>query len=147
VSPEEAFDCFPRRRWTPLVSAYAHHHAMKPFHAKTRSVGPTVLLGVPLDHKLVFSSRLGAAPKLLRSSAKRCTPTPGQNTKRIDLGIPGIFEDAGDLPTMETADAFARSEDSIAKNREAGKRQVARRRSLPSLTNFRGIGKPIPLSP
>jgi agmatinase len=117
---------------------------MKPFTPKLAPWGPPVLLGVPLDHNSSFLRGSAQAPQLIRQALhsdawKKTTET------RIDLGVPGIFEDAGDLPAMETPDAFTRIEDSIAKIVEAGKRPVSLGGDH-SITYpiLRAIGKQIP---
>ena len=117
---------------------------MKPFTPKLAPWGPPVLLGVPLDHNSSFLRGSAQAPPLIRQALHSDAWNKTTET-RVDLGIPGIFEDAGDLPTMETADAFAHIEDSIAKIVEAGKRPVSLGGDH-SITYpiLRSIGKQIP---
>jgi arginase len=86
--------------------------------------GPPVLLGIPLDHNSTFLRGAAQAPPLIRQAFHSHHWNKTTET-HIDLGIPGIFEDAGDLPAMETPDAFTRIEDAIAKIVEAGKRPVS----------------------
>ena len=117
---------------------------MKPFTPKLAPWGPPVLLGVPLDHNSSFLRGSAQAPPLIRQALHSGAWNKTTET-RIDLGVPGIFEDAGDLPAMETPDAFTRIEDSIAKIVEAGKRPVSLGGDH-SITYpiLRGIGKQIP---
>jgi agmatinase len=117
---------------------------MKPFTPKLAPWGPPVLLGVPLDHNSSFLRGSAQAPPLIRQALHSGAWNKTTET-RIDLGVPGIFEDAGDLAAMETPDAFTRIEDSIAKIVEAGKRPVSLGGDH-SITYpiLRGIGKQIP---
>ena len=97
---------------------------MKPFIPKLATWGPPVLLGIPLDHNSSFLRGAAQAPPLIRE-AFRSEHWNKTTETRVDLGTPGIFEDAGDLPAMENPDAFTRIEDAIAKIVEAGKRPVS----------------------
>lgn len=117
---------------------------MKPFTPKLAPWGSPVLLGIPLDHNSSFLRGSAQAPPLIRQALHSGAWNKTTET-RIDLGVPGIFEDAGDLAAMETPDAFTRIEDSIAKIVEAGKRPVSLGGDH-SITYpiLRGIGKQIP---
>jgi agmatinase len=117
---------------------------MKPFTPKLAPWGSPVLLGIPLDHNSSFLRGSAQAPPLIRQALHSDAWNKTTET-RVDIGIPGIFEDAGDLPAMETPDAFARIEDSIAKIVEAGKRPVSLGGDH-SITApiLRAIGKRIP---
>ena len=117
---------------------------MKPFTPKLAPWGSPVLLGIPLDHNSSFLRGSAQAPPLIRQALHSDAWNKTTET-RVDLGVPGIFEDAGDLPAMETPDAFTRIEDSIAKIVEAGKRPVSLGGDH-SITYpiLRGIGKQIP---
>ncbi len=97
---------------------------MKPFAPKLASWGPPVLLGIPLDHNSSFLRGAAHAPPLIRQALHSDAWNKTTET-RVDLGTPGIFEDSGDLPAMESPDAFTRIEDAIAKIVEAGKRPVS----------------------
>jgi len=117
---------------------------MKPFTPKLAAWGPPVLLGIPLDHNSSFLRGAAQAPPLIREAFH--SDHWNQTTEtHVNLGAPGIFEDAGDLPTMEPPDAFARIEESIAKIVEAGKRPVSLGGDH-SITYpiLRAIGKRIP---
>jgi arginase len=117
---------------------------MKPFTPKLAPWGPPVLIGIPLDHNSSFLRGPAQAPPLIRQALHSDAWNKTTET-RVDLGVPGIFEDAGDLPAMETPDAFTRIEDSIAKIVEAGKRPVSLGGDH-SITApiLRAIGKRIP---
>ena len=117
---------------------------MKPFTPKLATWGPPVLLGIPLDHNSSFLRGTAQAPPLIRQAFHSDAWNKTTET-RVDLGAPGIFEDAGDLPAMELPDAFTRIEDAIAKLVEAGKRPVSLGGDH-SITApiLRAIGKRIP---
>jgi arginase len=117
---------------------------MKPFAPKLAPWGLPVLLGIPLDHNSSFLRGPAQAPPLIRQALHSDAWNKTTET-RVDLGTPGIFEDAGDLPAMEAPDAFARIEDAIAKIVEAGKRPVSLGGDH-SITApiLRAIGKRIP---
>ena len=117
---------------------------MKPFIPKLATWGPPVLLGIPLDHNSSFLRGAAQAPPLIRE-AFHSAHWNKTTESRVDLGAPGIFEDTGDLPAMETPDAFTRIEDAIAKIVEAGKRPVSLGGDH-SITApiLRAIGKRIP---
>jgi arginase len=117
---------------------------MKSFTPKLVPWGPPVLLGIPLDHNSSFLRGPAQAPPLIREAFQSGHWNKTTET-RFDLGAPGIFEDAGDLPAMETPDAFTRIEDAIAKIVEAGKRPVilGGDHSITALI-LRAIGKRIP---
>jgi arginase len=97
---------------------------MKPFTPKLAPWGPPVLLGIPLDHNSSFLRGPAQAPPLIRQAFHSDAWNKTTET-HVDLGTPGIFEDAGDLLDMDAPDAFTRIEESIAKIVEAGKRPVS----------------------
>jgi agmatinase len=117
---------------------------MKPFTPKLALWGPPVLLGIPLDHNSSLLRGAAQAPPLIRQAFHSDHWNKTTET-HVNLGVPGIFEDAGDLPAMETPDAFTRIEDAIAKIVEAGKRPVSLGGDH-SITApiLRAIGKRIP---
>jgi len=117
---------------------------MKPFTPKLTPWGPPVLLGIPLDHNSSFLRGPALAPPLIREALHSDAWNKSAET-RVDLGAPGIFEDAGDLPDMESSDAYARIEEAIAKIVDAGKRPVSLGGDH-SITYpiLRAIGKRIP---
>ena len=117
---------------------------MKPFNPKLATWGPPVLLGIPLDHNSSFLRGAAQAPPLIREAFHSEHWNKTTET-RVDLGAPGIFEDAGDLAVMESPDAFQRIEDAVAKIIEDGKRPVSLGGDH-SITApiLRAIGKRIP---
>jgi arginase len=117
---------------------------MKPFTPKLAPWGLPVLLGIPLDHNSSFLRGPAQAPPLIRE-AFHSDAWNKTTESHVDLGAPGIFEDAGDLSEMEAPDAFTRIEDAIAKIVEAGKRPVSLGGDH-SITGpiLRAIGKRIP---
>jgi len=117
---------------------------MKPFTPKLATWGPPVILGIPLDHNSSFLRGPAQAPPLIRQAFHSDAWNKTTET-HVDLGAPGIFEDAGDLLDMDAPDAFARIEESIAKIAEAGKRPVSLGGDH-SITApiLRAIGKRIP---
>jgi len=117
---------------------------MKPFNPKLAKWGPPVLLGIPLDHNSSFLRGPAQAPPLIRQAFHSDAWNKTTET-RVDLGAPGIFEDAGDLSAMDAPNAFTRIEDAIAKIVEAGKRPVSLGGDH-SITApvLRAIGKHIP---
>jgi arginase len=117
---------------------------MKPFTPKLAPWGPPVLLGIPLDHNSSFLRGPAQAPPLIRQAFHSDHWNKTTET-HVDLGVPAIFEDAGDLPAMETPDAFTRIEDAIAKIVDAGKRPLSLGGDH-SITApiLRAIGKRIP---
>ncbi len=86
--------------------------------------GPPVLLGIPLDHNSSFLRGPAQAPSLIRE-AFRSDAWNLWSESRVDLGIPGAFEDAGDLKNMESPDAYDRIEVAIAQIIENKKRPLS----------------------
>lgn len=97
---------------------------MKPFAPKLAPWGPPVLLGFPLDHHSSFLRGPAQAPPLIREAFHSDAWNKTTET-RVDLGAPGIFEDAGDLANLESPDAYARIEDAVLAIISAGKRPVS----------------------
>jgi len=117
---------------------------MKPFASKLAPWGPPVLLGIPLDHNSSFLRGSAQAPPLIREAFHSDAWNKTTET-RMDLGVPGIFEDAGDLANLESPDAYVRIEEAIAAIVSAGKRPVVLGGDH-SITYpiLRAIGKRIP---
>src|SRR5271169_3391481 len=117
---------------------------MKPFTPKLAPWGPPVLFGIPLDHNSSFVRGPAQAPPLIREALHSNAWNKFTET-HVDLGVPGIFEDAGDMPAMEAPDAFARIEESISNIVESGRRPVSLGGDH-SITYpiLRAIGKRIP---
>ena len=97
---------------------------MKPFTPKLAGWGAPVLLGIPLDHNSSFLRGPAQAPPLIREAFHSDAWNKTTET-RVDLSVPGIFEDAGDLTGMEVPDAYSRIEEAIAGIVSAGKRPVS----------------------
>jgi arginase len=97
---------------------------MKPFTPKLAPWGPPVLLGIPLDRNSSFLRGTAQAPPLIREAFHSDHWNKTTET-HVDLSVPGIFEDVGDLPAMDSPDAFTRIKDAITKIVEAGKRPVS----------------------
>jgi arginase len=85
--------------------------------------GPPVLLGVPLDHNSSFLRGPAQAPPQIRA-AFHSDAWNFWAGARIDLAQPGLVEDAGDLSSMEDADAFERIEQAVAKIVDSKKRPL-----------------------
>jgi arginase len=86
--------------------------------------GPPVLLGIPLDHNSSFLRGPAQAPPLIRK-AFRSDAWNLWSESRVDLGIPGAFEDAGDLQNMESPEAYDRIQSAIAQIIENKKRPLS----------------------
>jgi arginase len=80
---------------------------MKPKTPQLAPWGVPVLLGVPLDHNSSFMRGPAQAPTQIRA-AFRSDAWNSWAGARVDLAQPGLFEDAGELPNMQDADAFER---------------------------------------
>ena len=81
--------------------------------------GPPVLLGIPLDHNSSFLRGPAEAPPLIRE-AFHSDAWNQWTESRVDLGIAGSFEDAGDLQDMESPDAYDRIESALLRSSTAG---------------------------
>ncbi len=97
---------------------------MKPFTLKPAPWGPPVLIGIPLDFNSSFLRGPAQAPPLIRQALHSAAWNKTTET-RVDLSVPGIFGDAGDLADLEAPDAFARIEAAIAGIVDSGKRPVS----------------------
>ena len=86
--------------------------------------GPPVLLGLPLDHNSSYLRGAAKGPPLIRE-ALRCDAWNRWSETHVDLDAQGVYEDAGDLADLESADAFARIETVVAQIVAAGKRPVS----------------------
>lgn len=117
---------------------------MKLFTPTLAPWGSPVLLGIPLDHNSSFLRGTAQAPPLIREAFHSEHWNKTTET-RVDLGTAEIFEDTGDLPSMDAPDAFSRIAEAITKIVEAGKRPVSLGGDH-SITApiLRAIGKRIP---
>jgi arginase len=96
---------------------------MKPKTPQLAPWGVPVLLAVPLDHNSSFMRGPAQAPTQIRA-AFRSDAWNSWAGARVDLAQPGLFEDAGDLPNMQDADAFERIEQAVSKIVDSKKRPV-----------------------
>jgi arginase len=83
---------------------------------------PTII-GIPFDGQSSYLRGAGEAPTKIRE-AMACDASNHWTETGVDLGIPGMFEDAGDLEFAEK-DALAAIEGGIGKLMDAGKRPVS----------------------
>jgi arginase len=106
--------------------------------------GKPVLLGIPLDHNSSFLRGPAQAPPLIREAFHSDAWNHSTET-RVNLDVPGSFEDGGDLQNMDAPDAFARIELTIARIIDTQKRPVSLGGDH-SITYpiLRAIGKPVP---
>lgn len=82
------------------------------------------LLGIPYDAQSSYLRGAGEAPQKIRE-ALRCDASNSWTELGIDLGLSGIYEDAGDLMFAKEHEAFAAIEARIAGLIDAGKRPVS----------------------
>ena len=87
------------------------------------TLGTPTLIGIPFDGQSSYLRGAGDAPPKIREAmvcdaANKCTETG------VDLGVSGIYEDAGDLRFSEE-DALAAIEDGIGRLLEQGRRPVS----------------------
>jgi arginase len=87
------------------------------------TLGTPVLVGIPFDGQSSYLRGPGDAPPKIRE-AIACDASNKWTESGVDLGVPGIFEDAADLAFQEQ-DAFAAIESGIHKLLGAGKRPVS----------------------
>ncbi len=86
-------------------------------------MGTPVLVGIPFDGQSSYLRGPAEAPSKIRE-AMACDASNKWTESGVDLGAPGIYEDAGDLRFQEK-DAFAAIEFEIQKLIDAGKRPVS----------------------
>jgi arginase len=96
---------------------------MKPFTPKLAPWGVPVVVGIPLDHNSSFLRGPAQAPPLIREAFHSDAWNKTTET-RVNLGVAGIFEGAGDLANLGSPDDHARIEEAIAAIVSAGKRPV-----------------------
>jgi arginase len=88
-----------------------------------KTTGVPTLLGIPFD---AFSSHLrgaGEAPQRIRE-AMGCDASNSWSESGVDLGVAGVYEDAGDLK-FEEKDAFAAIEAGVGALMDQGQRPVS----------------------
>jgi arginase len=88
---------------------------------KTKGV-PT-LLGIPFDGYSSYLRGAGAAPGRIRE-ALQCDASNSWSESGVDLGVAGVYGDAGDL-ALADEDAFAAIEAGVGALLEQGKRPVS----------------------
>jgi arginase len=87
------------------------------------NAGTPTLLGIGFDSCSSYLRGAGAAPLVIRE-ALGCNASNQWTETGVDLGVDGVYEDAGDL-TLEDQDAFATIETAVAKLLERGARPVS----------------------
>jgi len=97
---------------------------MKPLSPALAPWGPPVLVGIPLDYNSSFLRGPAQAPPLIRAALHSEAWNKTTET-RVDLSVPGTFEDVGDLANLEGGEDFARIEEAITGIVSAGKRPVS----------------------
>jgi agmatinase len=85
--------------------------------------GTPTLLGIPLDAHSSYLRGAGDAPPKIRE-ALRCDASNGWSETGVDLGVAGIYEDAGDLG-IDDQNAFAAIEAAVGTLMDRGKRPVS----------------------
>ena len=99
-------------------------------HADTSmtATGVPTLLGIPFDAYSSYLRGTGDAPPKIRE-ALRCDASNSWTESGVDLGVPGIYRDAGDLALAEPGttgmDPFAAIEAGVAALIEQGRRPVS----------------------
>ncbi len=86
--------------------------------------GVPVIVGIPLDQNSSYLCGPAKAPALIREALHSDAWNKWAESS-VDLGSPGAFEDAGDLPNMEAADASERIEPAIVQIVERQKRPAS----------------------
>jgi arginase len=87
------------------------------------ATGTPCLLGIPFDGQSSYLRGSGDAPVKIREALKSEASNDWSETG-VDLGVAGIYEDAGDLALAEK-DAFPAIEDGLRALVERGKRPVS----------------------
>jgi agmatinase len=83
---------------------------------------PPALLGIPFDANSSYLRGAAEAPPLIRE-ALRCESSNMWTETGVDLGVPGVFEDAGDV-SFSGGDAFACIEESVSRVMDRGLRPM-----------------------
>ena len=86
-------------------------------------MGTPTLLGIPFDAYSSYLRGAGEAPPKIRE-ALRCDASNKWTETGVDLGVSGVYGDAGDL-AFAVGDAFAAIEAAVASLIEQGKRPVS----------------------
>ena len=88
-----------------------------------RKPGLPTLLGIPFDAYSSYLRGAGEAPPKIRE-ALRCNASNSWSESGVDLGVAGVYADAGDL-TFSDQDAFAAIEAEVGALLAKGKRPVS----------------------
>ena len=88
-----------------------------------KTLGVPTLIGIPFDGYSSYLRGAGDAPPKIRA-ALRCDASNDWSELGVDLGVAGVYEDAGDLALSEK-NAFASIEAGVATLLERGKRPVS----------------------
>ncbi len=88
-----------------------------------RILGTPTLLGIPFDAYSSYLRGAGDAPPKIRE-ALRCDASNSWTESGVDLGMAGVYEDAGDLAFSEK-EAFPAIEAGVGELIDAGKRPVS----------------------
>jgi arginase len=88
-----------------------------------KTMGVPTLLGIPFDAYSSYLRGAGEAPVKIRE-ALRCDASNSWSELGVDLGVAGVYADAGDLAFAEK-DAFAAIEAGVGALIDAGKRPVS----------------------
>jgi arginase len=86
-------------------------------------MGVPTLIGIPFDSYSSYLRGAGDAPPKIRE-ALRCDASNSWTETGVDLGVAGVYEDAGDL-AFAVQDAFAAIESRVGALLEQGKRPVS----------------------
>lgn len=90
-----------------------------------RNPSKPIVLGIPFDAESSYLRGAAEAPPKIRE-ALRCDASNMWSETGVDLGVPGAFDDAGDLELpVKTEDAFAAIEASINALLQQGKQPVS----------------------
>jgi agmatinase len=76
----------------------------------TKAHGTPVLVGIPFDGQSSYLRGAGDAPAKIRA-AVRCDASNLSTERGVDLGVPGAFEDAGDIAGLTEFPPHARGEE------------------------------------
>ncbi|HEY1676951.1 MAG TPA: agmatinase [Candidatus Sulfotelmatobacter sp.] len=85
--------------------------------------GVPILVGIPFDAQSSYLRGPAGAPPKIRE-ALACDASNSWTETEVDLGVAGIYEDAGDLQ-LNQQEAFAVIENALARLIDSGKRPVS----------------------
>ena len=97
---------------------------MKRASPKLAKWGPPVLLGIPFDHNSSFLHGCADAPARIRQGLHSDSWNSWTET-RVNLELPGAYEDAGDLSRMDDDNAFEQIELAVKKILDEQKRPLS----------------------